>query len=132
MENELITTIQSIRGYLFVLMLIAIVWVVLRIIESILKIKTEYQKVEQKNFSLTMDRYFDAGNYDKVIGRCKYKLERYPNNLDANWYLAKAYYFKEEHELSRKYFEYTLYLAPSWENSVEPFLEKLDANSSAE
>lgn len=132
MEHEFLNILETIRGYIFIIMLTAIIWAVLRFIESILKIKTEYQKVDQANFALRMNRYLDAGKYDQAIDWCKDKLAKYPNNLDANWYVARAYYLKEENDLSRQYFEYTLYLAPSWEDSVGPYLEKLDANKTSQ
>lgn len=126
MENEILNILQTIRGYVFVLMIIAAVWISLRVVKDLLDIKTKYQEIDNKNFSLRMDRYIDTGQYDEVIDWSKSRLEKYPYNLDANWYIAKAYYFTENNELARKHFDLVLHYAPNWLNSVEPFLNKLD------
>ena len=126
METEILQELGLIRAYVFIIMCVFVIWFLLKIIESIEKIITGFKKAWETSFEEQMENFIDEGEYKKVIEKCKEKLEKRPNHINATWFIAKAYYYTEDKELSKKYFEKTLHLVPSWEESVNPYLEKLN------
>ena len=68
----------------------------------------------------------DLGEYEKVINECNNVLKQYPNHIEAVWYIAKAYYYTENNDSSKEYFEKAIYLVPSWEETANVYLGKLN------
>ena len=79
-----------------------------------------------EQFSDSITKMLDLGEYEKVIEECKEKLEKYPNYSDAVWYLAKAYYYTENNKLALECFEKAVYLAPGWGEHAPQYIEKLN------
>ena len=107
-------------------MCLIIFWTVIRSIDSIERIIIGFKKVFDVDFENRINNFIDSGKFDDAISECEKKLIKYPNHVDANWYLAKAYYYTNKNELSRQYFEKSIYLVPSWEESANAYIEKLD------
>lgn len=74
-----------------------------------------------------MNNCLDSGEYEKVIKECKEKLLEYPDYIDANWFIAKEYFYTENNEFSKKYFERVIYLVPEWEESANAYIGKINA-----
>jgi tetratricopeptide (TPR) repeat protein len=85
------------------------VWISLKIIESIQKIFIGFKKTWDTRFDNNMEKLMDIGEYNKVIEECKDVLDKYPNHVDAVWYTAKAHYYKENNEESKQYFNKAIY-----------------------
>lgn len=127
MEAEILKELSTIRVYVFIIMVGIIIWLALNIINGILKLVEGYKKALDAHFENSMVKMFDLGEYEKVIEECIETLEKYPNHIDATWFLAKAYYYTENNQLALEYFDKTLYLAPSWEESINGYIKKLNA-----
>lgn len=126
METEILHEIQTIRAYLFICTIIFVFWVSIKILQSLITIFNGFKKAQDERFIDSMEKLMNKGKYKQVIGECLEELEENQNNINANWYLARAYYCKEENELSKKYFAKTVHLVPSWKESAMPYLEELD------
>ncbi|MBL1292899.1 MAG: hypothetical protein COB61_003410 [Thiotrichales bacterium] len=126
METEILQELQSIRSFMFIIMFMVIIWAFFKILESIINIVTSFKKAWDTDFENRVDKLINTGDYEKAIDTCKEKLVKYPNHIDANWYLAKAYYYTENNDkLSEELFKKIIYLVPSWEENANAYLEEI-------
>lgn len=126
MEAEILQELESIRVYLFILMCGLTLFIFFKILESVQRIQIGFQDSVNKSFENRMQKLLNKGNYDEVIKECKGVLENYPNDVDAIWYQAKAYYMKGDNEVAKELFERVIYLLPGWESSAKPYLENMN------
>jgi len=127
MESEIIKELVTIRVYVFIIMCVFVIWFFFKILESLKNIISGFKRAWDEYFSDRILKMIEIGKYEDVIEECKEKLEKYPNHIDAVWYLARAYYYTENNELSLECFERVIYLSPTWEESATPYIEKLNA-----
>lgn len=125
MESEILTTLQEIRAYAFITMIAVVMWVFFKILESIQRIITGFKKAWDDQFNTRMLDLIQKGNYDDVITECADILNKSSNNLNANWFIARAYYHKQDSSHARNYFEKVIQLEPSWKEDAEDYLSKL-------
>ena len=125
METEILEQLTLIRVYIFIIMLAVVLWALFKIIESGQRVFIGFKKAWDASFDNKMEALMDTGDYDEVISRCEGVLDDQPNHLNATWYAAKAHYYLENNDASQEYFEKTIYLAPSWEETVNEYLVKL-------
>ena len=126
MEAEILKELETIRVYAFISMCALLLWVFFKILQTTQNIFTGFRKAWETDFDNRMSKLEDMGDYQKVIKECEEKLKKYPNHLTATWYLAKAYYYTEANSASKELFEKVVYLAPSWREDVEYYLDKLN------
>ena len=103
-----------------------ILWVLFKVLESTQNVFTGFKKAWGTDFKNRMSNFQDSGEYEKIINECKEKLKKYPNHTDAVWFIAIAYYYTEQFEISNLNFDKVIYLVPSWEESANAYLEKLN------
>ncbi len=127
MENEILNTLETIRGYVFIIMCSILVWVIFKVAESSQRIFIGFRKAWNEQFEGRVTKLLEIGNYEEAIAECIEKLDKYPNHIDAIWFIARAYYYTEKNVLSQEYFEKAIKLVPSWEDSAKDYLEKLNA-----
>ena len=125
MEAEILSQLELIRVYVFIIMFALVIWVLLKSIESLTRIFTGYKSASEKFFENKVSKLLDSGSYEEAIEECKEKLKKQPNNLDAVWFIARAYFYTGEDRLSQEYFEKVVYLAPGWEESANGYIEKI-------
>ena len=125
MESEILQQLELIRVYVFIIMAALVLWAFFKIIESAQRIFIGFKKAWDTSFDNKIEKLMDIGEYDKVVSECEEILAKYPNHIDAVWYTAKAHYYIENNELSKEYFEKSIYLVPTWEKSANAYLEKL-------
>ncbi len=83
-------------------------------------------------FVSSASRMLDEGNYHDAVKYCKKKLSKQPNHADANWLIAKAYYFLQKNDLAVEHFKKSFYLIPSWEEDALEYIGKIQsANKSS-
>ncbi len=126
MDTEILQQLELIRVYLFIIMCAIVVWVFIKSLQSIQRLIIDFKKTWDTSFDNKMLKYMDVGDYDKVINECKEVIKEYPNHVDATWYLAKAYYYTEDNELSKECFKKAIYLIPSWEEIANDYINKLN------
>ena len=126
MEAEMLQELQLIRVYVFIIMFAIVLWAIIKIIESIQRVFIGFKTAWDTRFENITESLLDIGDYEEVINKCNAVLNKYPNHSNANWYIAKAYYYTNNNALSKKHFEKTIYLVPSWKETAGEYLNKLN------
>ena len=127
METEILKELSTIRVYVFIIMAGLIIWVAMYLLGGMQRLVEGYKKTLDAHFENSMRKMLDLGKYEKVIKECIEILEKYPNHIDATWFLARAYYYTENNKLSLEYFDKVVSLMPSWEDSANDYIKKLNA-----
>ncbi|MES9926270.1 MAG: tetratricopeptide repeat protein [Candidatus Thiodiazotropha endolucinida] len=125
MENEILSTLQTIRGYLYVIVIAVMIWISLKVIDTFMNGIGRWIKAWDEHFNSNAGRLLAEGEYQEAIVYCKKRLKKQPNHLNAHWYIAKAYFYLKNNELSKEHFEKVVYLEPEWEKDINVYLEKI-------
>jgi len=126
MEADILQELETIRVYVFIIMCAITLWALVRILESLQRIFTDFKKAFDASFENRMNKLLESGQYEEVINESKIKLEKYSNHLNAVWFIARAYFYTENNELAKEYFKKVVYLEPSWEESAKAYILKLN------
>lgn len=124
MEQEILTTLQEIRGLLFLLTSALCLVVLILFLRNLGRVFKYYKSLNKNRFNKEVGSEFASRDYSKVLGLCEEKLKKSPDHLDALWWLAKAKKEIGEKQEARELFERLIELEPSWENEIEPYLKK--------
>ena len=127
MDTEILNTLETIRGYLFVIMVAIVVWMFFKIVEIIMNALGGWVKAWDTHFINSANRMLDEGDYQEAAEYCKKKLSKKPNHADANWLIAKAYYFLQKNDLAVEYFKKSIHLIPSWEEDALIYIGKIQS-----
>lgn len=129
MEAEILQELETIRSYLSIIMTVLVIFIVGKIVESAQKIFIGFKTVWNVDFRDRMISLQEQGDFQEIIDECEEKLRNNPNHVDANWFMALAYYYTENNDKATAYFEKSIYLTPSWEESANEYLEKIKSRS---
>ena len=84
------------------------------------------KKIDSKSFSRLAENLFEEGRLEDLEHMSYQKLKTHPNSVHAHYFLGKSQYNKGRYEQSKKSFEAALECEPHWEESIEPYLKKID------
>jgi predicted negative regulator of RcsB-dependent stress response len=109
----------------FVLILSGIIWILFY------AKKANDKESKSGDFAEKASALLDKDDLDAVIELSRTKLESFPKDLYARWYIAQAYYRKNEYHKALKELNIISEIAPSWrEDYIDPYIaeikEKLD------
>jgi tetratricopeptide (TPR) repeat protein len=128
MEEEILNKLQDIYVLLYVLTIMLGFVMLIWVINWISNIKSNFKNAWENNFIQLADKYYESGNYARLISHCEEKLKKYPNHSNATWWLARAELKTGNTSKAKMLFLKLLELEPSWKEShIEPYLEKLPA-----
>ena len=125
MGATILQELETIKGYLFIIMVLLFFRVVIKSLQSIQVVLKGFKTAFDQAFSDKMERFIELGKFEKVVAHCNEKLESYPSHLDAVWFSAIANYYLEKDEQALIHFERVIYLCPSWESSANAYIEKI-------
>ena len=130
MEQEILQTLQEIRGMLLVLIVFFLILGILFIYAVLAQI---FPSLMHRSTSDKAEELFDKGKFNDIVKLCETKLTKKPNHLNSIWWLAKAKYNLKEYEVSQRLFASLLEKEPNWKTEyITPYLEKLnELNSTA-
>jgi tetratricopeptide (TPR) repeat protein len=129
MEQEILSTLREIKTAIYVLMAVVVLGVVASFIRAAISVKNLVRGKLDELFRDEANHLFDKGAFDELIKTCEDKLKSKPHHAYALWYVAKAYYQKNEHTKAKEYFEKLAKAEPSWEKEyVQPYLEKIETS----
>ena len=124
MSQEILQTLQEIRGLLYIFLyaggFLLFIFIAKIIANTVIRIKQAFESA----FVNEADKLMKMGKLPELIKHCEEKLKEYPNHSNAIWWLGKA-----KHEIGQKneaklLFERLLVLEPSWKNGyIDPYLE---------
>ena len=126
MEPQILQVLETIRAYVFIIMCAIVIWMFFKILESSQRIIMGFKDAWEADFKNRMNKLLNSGQYEKIIKESKEKLEKHPNHSVATWFIEIAYFYTENNELAKSYFEKAIYLSPSWEESAKVYQEKLN------
>ena len=128
MENEILIALNEIKSILYIILFVVVIGVVANWIRAGISFKNLVSKEMREIFTEEADTLYDNGSYQKLIKICEEHLEKRKNNVNAFWYMAKAYYQLDDYEKSKKLFEKVIKAEPSWEGEhVKPYLDKIES-----
>ncbi len=127
MESQILQELELIRSYLNTIMIVVVIWFLVKLVESLPKIFSGFKTAWNEAFRNRMSNFQEKGDFKRIIEECEEELKKYPNHVDANWYMALANYYSENNTEAIKYFEKSIDLTPSWEASANEYIEKIRA-----
>ncbi|MCG8029311.1 MAG: hypothetical protein N0E59_17505 [Candidatus Thiodiazotropha taylori] len=74
MENEILSILETIRGYLYVIVITIIIWVLLKLIDTLMNGLGRWIKAWDENFNGKVGRLLAEGSYQDAIDYCKKDL----------------------------------------------------------
>lgn len=123
MEAEILYTLKEIRGILFIIAIVFSIGVLFWILRSISIIVSQFKDAWREDWKVRANDYFNKGSYDKLIQHCEERKEKYPNDANVYWWLARSYMGKGEIEKADALFLQVLNIEPSWEDEfVKPYI----------
>ena len=84
------------------------------------------KKVDSKSFGNLAADMFDEGRFEDLEEISRQKLKTHPNNVHAHYYLGKAQFKNGQYKQAKISFEAALGCEPHWEETIEPYLKKID------
>ncbi len=72
------------------------------------------------------DKLDNTGNIDELLQYCNKWVNKYPNDMNINFYLGLAYYRKQQFLQAKQYFERSATLNPNMRESVKGYLEVIE------
>lgn len=88
--------------------------------------KDMVKKVDGKTFERVATNMFDEGRLEDLEKLSRDKLKTHPNNVHAHYYLGKAQYKNSQYEQAKMSFKTALDCEPHWEETIVPYLKKID------
>ena len=129
MENEILIALNEIKSILYIILSVVVIGVVANWIRAGISFKNLVSKEIANIFTDESNTLYDEGKFHELIEKCEEHLEKRKNNVNALWYMAKAYYQLDKYEKSKELFEKVIKAEPSWKVSLlSPILKKLNLN----
>ena len=123
--NELVTIKWILFGVLLCLVLF-LIWAILSMTYSIRARKTEFEAAARNAFISEAHQYEDAGEYEDLFQLAWNRVNSYPHDPNAHWYLAMAYYRRKEWGAALTAFKQLQNLDPAWQKyAVDEYLEEI-------
>ena len=123
MEQEILQTLQEIRGILLVIVVLFFIWVGAIVYTAMAE---SLPFLKPKSINDKAQALFDEGRFPEIVELCEKHLSKKPNHLNSVWWLAKAKYNLKEYKHSEKLFNSLLEKEPNWQTEyITPYLDKL-------
>ena len=87
------------------------------------------KRTDGKTFDRVATNLFEEANFKDLEAISRDKLKTHPNSVHAHYYLGKVHYEKKQYKQARKSFNKALDCEPHWEESIQPYLRKIDEES---
>ena len=128
LTQDVLAELQIIKQLLFAFVIMAFYFLLLAtgVIIKIIKNNNLNEKRIQKNTKAEeLEELLSMGKANAVKFSAQEWINIQPNEPNAHWYFAQALYQLGDLIGSKKSFENLLEVAPNWEGSVIPWLEKI-------
>ncbi|OZA29995.1 MAG: hypothetical protein B7X93_04975 [Hydrogenophilales bacterium 17-61-9] len=84
------------------------------------------ENLEYQRFQRDAEGMLQRGAYEMVIGEVNRRLESYPSDTYAHYYLAQALFHTNKSHEARRAFEKVAELTPTWQASVDVWIQRLE------
>lgn len=123
MEQDILNTLQEIRGILLVIVVFFLLWIFLVIYSSLVEV---FPFLKPKKIEEKAEILFEKGYIESVIRLCESNLLKRPNHASSVFWLAKAKYSLRQYEESSKLFHRVLEIEPNWKiEYIQPYIDKI-------
>ena len=125
MEQEILFTLEQIRGYLFGFIVIFFGFFAVVFFHGIAQIfRALLDGFSGKDFKAQADLLFKRKDCKGVVDLCNDVLKDNETDSDAIWWLAKALYGDEQYAESKFHFEQLIIREPEWRGEfIRPYLD---------
>ncbi|RBP48629.1 tetratricopeptide repeat protein [Arenicella xantha] len=127
MDQNILLELEKIRDILTLILLLLGVLVVAKALNVIGNISSNWQLQRSdriRNHSIDLH---DQEKYSELIEYLAKKLNDYPNNPTAIYWMARSHLGKADYVSAKKYFLKLKDIEPSWEKDyVEPFMREIE------
>jgi len=72
------------------------------------------------------DKLDDKNDIDGLLAYCEKFIRKYPNDVTVNFYIALAYFRKEQFDQAKTYFEKSVKLNPNMTENVQGYLDVIE------
>ena len=79
-----------------------------------------------KIFRMMAEDYLARNEIDELISHVEERLESFPQDVYAHWYMGQAKYFKGRYPDAKRSFARVVELEPSWRTSADSWLERIE------
>jgi tetratricopeptide (TPR) repeat protein len=129
MEADLLAEMVAIKWIAIASLVLLLLYLVvmagfLHIVSKALK--EVWSDRDSNSFNLIADGHLSRGETDELIEYALEKLETYSHSPDIHWYLAKAYFQKEDWVESKKCFLRSADISPVYREAIEPYIEEIE------
>ncbi len=129
MEAEVLRELKEIRGVLWLAVIIIGIGVFFWILKSISVIYVQFHDMLKNGWSRTSSDLFELGKYDDLVKHCDNKLDKFPNDSHALWWLARANLGLKNSEKALELFEKVAAIEPTWKDeSITPYINEIKSN----
>lgn len=130
MENtEIISELQTIKFALIaicIILFLLLITFIMATIGNLMARKNEYSKLMRDSFVSEVQELNDAGKYTEMIEQCEYRISRYPDDLNARYFLGIALNKNGNPGLALAAFAKLKEIDPAWERKhVDEYIEDI-------
>ena len=123
---QILDVLTQIRGTIYFVGLLALVWVVLACVRTYYVLKREVRSAFANIFRDEAETLLEKGQGEELAKLARGKLAERPNHVLAHWYLARSFYMREEWPAALAEFEATRRLHPAWNHEhIAPFVAEI-------
>jgi len=129
LTQEILSELQTIKYILFAYAIMAFYFLLLAtavIIKSNKNTNLIEKRINQNSKAEELEELLSMGKAKSVKYAALEWVNLQPKEPNAHWYLAQAHYQLGDLIASKKTFEHILEIAPNWEGTVIPWLEKIE------
>lgn len=84
------------------------------------------ENLEYQKFQKDTEGLLQRGSYEMAISGAKRRLEDYPADVYAQYYLAQALYHTDKLHEARRVFQKVAELSPAWQRAVDAWVERVE------
>ncbi len=126
MDQQLFEVLVEIKNILIIMAAFVSVACMLWSTKTLINIKNNLASVKRNLWGDEAGELFSRNKIDDLDKLCNIRLIEYPNDADANWWLARCYCSRKDLKKSKEYFDQALVVNPSWEGEADKLLRALE------
>lgn len=130
MENESILVLQEIRGALYVIAGVLVIWFAVWVITPASVLRAIYKSVIIRNWKDEAIELWESGNFKKLISHCQDREKTHKFDPSSYYWRARVHIKNGEPDEAHEYFMYIREISPDWfDEYVKPHYYSNDKRS---
>ncbi|MES9869422.1 MAG: tetratricopeptide repeat protein [Sedimenticola sp.] len=125
MEAE-VATIKLLLIVILIVLCITTISVLFREISSFIAYQGKKERVRSNEFTAKAYGYLERCEYDELEEHSKNRINTYPNDYSAYFFLGKAHFYKKNYPKAKENFDKVLEIEPALDDVVGYWIYKID------